>query len=135
MLRFFLLDLGEHKAILGYLWFAAVQPRIDWKKGWIDHTQLPIILCALNAQHARFVPRTCNVPQMQPPHQYYIDCATIHPYLNAKCTKEPDLDKIPKESRQYNKVFSKEKSQCLPCHTIWDHAIELLPNTPATLPG
>ena len=43
-LRFFLSDLGEHKAILGYPWFAANQPKIDWKRGWIDHTQLPIIL-------------------------------------------------------------------------------------------
>jgi len=30
-LRFFLADLGEHKAILGYPWFVAVQPKIDWK--------------------------------------------------------------------------------------------------------
>ena len=30
-MRFFLSDLGEHKAILGYPWFAAAQPRIDWK--------------------------------------------------------------------------------------------------------
>ena len=30
-LRFFLTDLGENKAILGYSWFAAVQPKIDWK--------------------------------------------------------------------------------------------------------
>jgi hypothetical protein len=37
-LRFFLSDLGEHKAILEYPWFAAVQPNIDWKRGWIDHT-------------------------------------------------------------------------------------------------
>ena len=43
-LQFFLSDLGEHKAILGYPWFAATQPKIDWKRGWIDHTQLPIIL-------------------------------------------------------------------------------------------
>jgi hypothetical protein len=43
-LHFFLSNLREHKAILGYPWFAAVQPNIDWKKGWIDHTQLPIIL-------------------------------------------------------------------------------------------
>jgi hypothetical protein len=28
-LRFFLSDLGEHKAILGYPWFTAVQPNID----------------------------------------------------------------------------------------------------------
>jgi hypothetical protein len=48
--------LGEHKAILGYPWFVAVQPNIDWRKGWIDHTQLPIILQALNAQKAIFTP-------------------------------------------------------------------------------
>jgi hypothetical protein len=62
-LRFFLSDLGEHKAILGYPWFAAIQPNIDWKRGWIDHTQLPIILRAPNAQKAIFVPRTQNVPK------------------------------------------------------------------------
>jgi hypothetical protein len=28
-MRFFLTDLGEHKAILGYSWFAVVQPKID----------------------------------------------------------------------------------------------------------
>ena len=42
-LQFFLSDLGEHKAILGYPWFTAVQPKIDWKRRWIDHTHLPII--------------------------------------------------------------------------------------------
>jgi hypothetical protein len=30
-MRFFLTDLGENKAILGYSWFAVVQPKIDWK--------------------------------------------------------------------------------------------------------
>jgi len=43
-LQFFLSDLGEHKAILGYPWFVAVQPKINWKRGWIDSSQLPIIL-------------------------------------------------------------------------------------------
>jgi hypothetical protein len=43
-LQFFLSNLGENKVILGYPWFAAFQPRIDWKKGWINHGQLPIIL-------------------------------------------------------------------------------------------
>jgi hypothetical protein len=45
-LRFFLADLGDHKIILGYPWFAAVQPNVDWKRGWIDHSQLPIIIRA-----------------------------------------------------------------------------------------
>jgi hypothetical protein len=30
-MRFFLTDLGDHKAILGYPWFAVMQPNIDWK--------------------------------------------------------------------------------------------------------
>jgi hypothetical protein len=30
-MRFFLMDLGEHKAILGYSWFTVMQPKIDWK--------------------------------------------------------------------------------------------------------
>jgi len=55
-LCFFLSDLGEHKAILGYSWFVAVQPKIDWKQGWIDSSQLPIILQAPNAKKARFLP-------------------------------------------------------------------------------
>ena len=29
-MRFFLMDLGDHKVILGYPWFAANQPKIDW---------------------------------------------------------------------------------------------------------
>jgi hypothetical protein len=61
-LQFFLSDLGEHKVILRYPWFAATQPRIDWKKGWIDHSQLPIVLRAPNVQKATFVPRIRTVP-------------------------------------------------------------------------
>jgi len=62
-LCFFLSDLGEHKAILGYPWFSAMQPRIDWKRGWIDHTQLPIVFRASNAQKAKFISQTKNVPR------------------------------------------------------------------------
>jgi hypothetical protein len=32
-LQFFLSNLGENKAILGYPWFTAMQPKIDWKRG------------------------------------------------------------------------------------------------------
>ena len=56
-LRFFLSDLGEQKAILGYPWFAAFQPHIDWKRGWIDTTQLPIIFSASNATKAKYTHR------------------------------------------------------------------------------
>jgi len=71
-LQFFLSDLGEHKAILGYPWFAAVQPKIDWKKGWIDHTQLPIILKTPDAKKATFIPQTRNIPRPTHHDQFYI---------------------------------------------------------------
>jgi hypothetical protein len=56
VMRFFLAELGTNKMILGYPWFAAVQPNIDWKRGWIDHTQLPIVLRASDAARAVFTP-------------------------------------------------------------------------------
>jgi hypothetical protein len=51
-LCFYLSDLGEQKAILGYPWFTAMQPNIDWKRGWIDYTQLPIIIHTGDAKRA-----------------------------------------------------------------------------------
>ena len=62
-LRFFLTHIGEQKAILGYPWFAANQPKINWKQGWIDHTQLPIIFHTDNTKRAIFVLRLKNVPR------------------------------------------------------------------------
>jgi len=48
-MRFFLLNLGNHQLILGYPWFAAYQPKVDWARGWIDVSQLPIVISALDA--------------------------------------------------------------------------------------
>jgi hypothetical protein len=56
-MRFFLTDLGNQQMILGYPWFAAVQPKIDWAKGWIDYTQLPVVIKAPNAHQATFASR------------------------------------------------------------------------------
>jgi hypothetical protein len=100
-------DLGEHKAILGYPWFVAVQLNIDWKKGWIDHTQLPIVLRAPNAQKAVFVPQTKNIPRTKSEVKYFIGRVTIHP--KQLCT--PEKGRISKEYQRHGKVFSEEKSQ------------------------
>jgi len=51
-LQYFLSDLGDNKVILGYPWFAAAQPKIDWAKGWIAYDQLPIVLRAPDAAKA-----------------------------------------------------------------------------------
>ncbi len=128
-MRFFLTQLGKHKAILGYPWFAAVQPKINWKRGWINHTQLPIVLKAPDVAKARFMLRTINKPQPIKTNQLLLCRATIG---NAQ---ETTPTKIPQEYMKHNKVFSEEKSQRLPKHTIWDHMIKLLSGAPSTMPG
>jgi len=60
-LRYFLSDLGENRVILGYPWFAATQPKINWARGWISHDQLPIMLRSPDAAKAQFLPQ-----QMRP---------------------------------------------------------------------
>ena len=52
-LRFFLTNLANQKAILGYPWFVANQPKIDWAQGWINSTQLPLILRTRKAIESR----------------------------------------------------------------------------------
>jgi hypothetical protein len=77
-----------------------------------------------------FIPQTKNVPHAKPEVRYFIRRVTIQP----KQLHMLEKGRIPEEYQQYGKVFSEEKSQQLPKHTIWDHAIELLPNAPVTLP-
>ena len=55
-MRFFLTDLGEQKVILGYPWFAAMQPKVDWACAWIDYEQLPVMLRTPDAHKAIFTP-------------------------------------------------------------------------------
>ena len=130
-LRFFLSDLGEHKVILEYPWFAATQPRIDWKKGWIDHSQLPIVLRAPNVQKATFVSRIRNIPRPTRKERYFLCRVTVHP----EQPEDADLTKVPEEFHHHAKVFSEQKSQRLPRRTVWNHAIELLPNALKSLVG
>ena len=87
-LWFFLTDLGENKAILGYSWFAATQPKIDWKRGWIDSSQLPIILRAPNAKRARFTPRTINKPQPIVKDHYFIGKISVE---NINTEEKPNI--------------------------------------------
>ena len=128
---FFLTDLGEHKVILGFPWFMGMQPKIDWAREWIDHTQLSIIIRTPDAKKAIFMckPWTQNIPREIQKDQYFAGWVTFHP--------EPEevIQGVPNEYKCHTKVFSEQKSQCLSKHTIWDHAIELVPDAPCTLPG
>jgi len=142
-MRFFLTDMGDHKVILGYPWFTANQPKIDWARGWIDMMQLPLIIHSTNALKAQFNPSMHDLPDPIEEEILYIGRIHIEPHIAcqtmsstlAKENDKPHLDPIPMEYRCHHKVFSEEAVQRFPESRIWDHAIELKPGAPSTLPG
>jgi hypothetical protein len=128
-LCFFLSDLGENKVILRYPWFAAFQPRIDWKRGWINHTQLPIIFWAPDVIKAQFLPQQTHKIRTVNKDRLFIGGIII----DLKNTSA-NMD-IPEPYQQYSRVFSEDASHEFPPLCIWDHTIELKSNAPAALPG
>ena len=115
-MRFFLTDLGDHKVILGYPWFAANQPKIDWARGWIDTTQLPLILRSTNAQKPQFNPSTSNLPDPVEDEILYIGRIYVEPRIARQTMSstlaeehdKPHLNPIPTEYQCHHKVFSEE---------------------------
>jgi hypothetical protein len=97
-LRYFLTDLGDHKVILGYLWFATAQPKINWARGWINHSQLPIVLRARDAARAQFAARKVGLP----------------PIKIRRGKVEITDQRIPPQYKRYAKVFSEEELKRLP---------------------
>jgi hypothetical protein len=144
-LRFFLTDIGDRDIILGYPWFAAIQPNIDWARGWIATEQLPVILKTIDAGRARFVPRQRNVPRQSPDYAMHMafvmfpDRTTKSKQTLASQLAEQHhkVEKpiLPAEYRRHSHVFSERESHRFPNPRLWDHAIELKKDAPSTLPG
>ena len=132
-MRFFLSDIGNHKIILGYPWFSAVQPNIDWRKAWIDISHLPIILQAKDTAKARFLPWKAPTVPSNPVRINQLFLAQL--VFESKPAPPTDASKIPAPYRQFTKVFSEEASHEFPPMHVWDHAIELKPGALSTLPG
>ena len=155
-LHFFLTDIGDQKLILGYLWFTATQPNIDWARGWIKAKQLPLIIHAPEKKKDR-IGKCSTTPTGR--------CIVQHPYaptngslyiaqiqisgqgsnamkkqtMASKLAEQAGSQKgsreIPAKYQQHSHVFSEEAAQCFPESQIWDHAIELKLNAPSTIPG
>lgn len=139
-MRFFLSDLGENKVILGYPWFMAFQPNIDWAWGWIDHLQLPIIARTPDTRNAKFLPRHHQHTHHQDPliiAHVTIPVAEHRQTLAFKLAEQEwkKSEAIPMEYQSHAHMFSEQESQHFPQLRIWDHAIKLQPGAPATLPA
>jgi len=139
---FFLLNLGKQKAILGYPWFTAIQPKIDWAKGWINTLQLPIILHTHDAHQACFLPQSVQTKPLQNKETLLIGRISWAPEISQQTMSSMLAEQAPKDKPnpiltkyQHHKwIFSKEASQHFLEPRIWDHTIELKPRAPSMLP-
>ena len=89
------------------------------------------MLRAVDAAKARFLPRKSPLVPKSPKRidKLYLAHVTFKP-------KElTPSSKIPQPYQQFTKVFSEEASHEFPPTRVWDHAIELKPDAPVTLPG
>ena len=152
-LRFFLTDLANQKAILGYPWFTAMQLKIDWAWGWINSTQLPLVLCTRLSTESWIGQCTYtpagqkNQPRWTPaiPGSLYVTQVTLPMTYGKKQTWTLKLAeqagtqmgdrKILVKYQCHIQVFGKEASRCFPESCIWDHAIHLKPGAPSSIPG
>ena len=72
-------------------------------------------------------------PRSSPKDWYYIGKITFETEQeDPECTVKLGL---PKEYQRHYRIFSETESKQLPKFTVWDHTIELLPDTLASLPG
>jgi hypothetical protein len=97
-MHFFLTNLGEQKVILGYPWFVAVQPTIDWAKGWITYEQLPVVIKA----RIRRTPTKIHAATVS-------DRQTLASKLAEKHATQPPP--IPSEYCRHTFVFSETESK------------------------
>ena len=155
-LRFFLTNISESKIILGYPWFAATQPNIDWARGWIDADQLPLII--RNLQKPKTHIGTCNITpagRRKVTHPYVPSNGSLYiarvqmldenlsinkkQTLASKLAEQAGSQKgskeIPDKYKRHSHVFNEEAAHRFPESRIWDHAIELKPNASSTIPG
>src|ERR1700761_8604173 len=135
-MRFFLTHLGDNtRLILGYPWFAAMQPRINWARGWLDYSQLPIVLSTQDTPRAvsEVVATIAEIWSRRAEMRPAGDRQTIASKLAQRAT--PPTTKIPREYQRHAKVFSEQEAQRFPGPREWDHAIELKKDAPASLPG
>jgi len=133
---FFLTDLGHYCLILGYPWFAAAQPRVDWVKGWIDVLHLPVVITNPLSPMVRFLPKPTNygLLHLEDQRESTFMVRVAYPAMRLTLTQR-EWNTIPEHFRKHARVFSEEATQRFPEPHIWDHAIDLKPDTPSAIPG
>ena len=139
-----------------------MQPKVDWARAWIDYEQLPVVLRTPNAHKAIFTPAkntlsrvkasfknlTKKLRKVQNEDRMFVTRVYIEPQITSASHRQTQASKLaekeqsskkamplPEHYQKHAHVFSEQEAQRFPGPRLWDHAIELKKDAPATLPG
>ena len=139
-----------------------MQPKVDWVRAWIDYEQLPVILRTLNAHKATFTPAkdwlsrvqasfknlAKRLQKIQSEDRMFVTRVYVKPQITSASHRQTQASKLakkeqsskkamplPKHYQKHAHMFSEQEAQRFPGPRLWDHAIELKNDAPATLPG
>jgi Aspartyl protease len=118
--RFLVADIGEDDIILGYPFFEATNPQIDWPTGVVGK---PISLSSHKESRREDVARTSNAARK----------VTVAEQLAEQATNKKERtweEQVPTEYHKHEKVFSEQASERFPGKRRWDHAIDLKSDAP-----
>src|SRR6266702_3934795 len=117
-IQFLITNIGNKDIILGYPWMAAFEPQFSWKNGVISEKALPIILRSVNPHIPGKDPIIARIKGNR--HLRL----TTSTELAIKAQQYTQKVEVPREYRQFEKLFSEEESKRYPPKRAWDHAIE-----------
>ncbi len=125
---FLIADIGEDNIILGYLFFEAANPMIDWPTGKVHRALVlteirPMPATDMRTNYVRWiveVVKKTNVAQ-----QLAIEAS------NKREKTWQEL--VPQQYHKYRSIFSEKDSERFPRMRKWDHAIDLKANAPTSI--
>jgi hypothetical protein len=123
------MNLGKDCIILGYPWFEAFNPNINWKEGRLLGPQIELKTTgAVNREHVEQAYEIRRIAME-------LRKTTIAQKMaEAFQTDKPKTDTpIPPEYRKHAKVFSEQEAECFPPSRTWDHHIPLKDDAPETI--
>ena len=125
--RFLVADIGEDDIILGYPFFEAANPDIDWAAGTLKGE---VILSSYEDWE--------ELPEEDKGTWFHARIAktTVAQQLAEKATDKKERtwqEQVPQKYHRHGQVFSEKASERFPGERHWDHAIDLKPDAPTSI--
>ncbi len=132
-MRFLITNIGSEDIVLGYPWLATYEPKFGWKYATIDETILPIVLRSINPRipQESIIAHT-NREKEDIGRTLEKECTirTMATELAIQAQQYTTKAEVPKEYKDFTKVFSEEELKRYPPKRAWDHAIEFKKDVP-----